>query len=101
MEFVRQLWPHLEEDDIAGLSAELACRSLLELFPFFVFLSAVADVLAGWLQIQNPVQQLLGLLNDSMPSETADPIRQQLETVLQTRPPSFALVSVLGALWIA
>jgi membrane protein len=97
----RRLWPHLEEDDIAGLAAELGFRSFLELFPLFVFLSAMGDVLGGWLHIQNPAQQVLGLLTDSLPSEAADPIRQQLEAVVGTRPPGFAVLSVLGALWIA
>src|SRR5207237_4226566 len=100
-DFARRLWSHLEEDDIAGLSAELAFRSFLELFPFFVFLSAIGDVLAGALHIQNPSQQVLQLLSESLPSETADPIRQQLGAVIGTRPPGFAMLSVLGALWIA
>src|SRR5947207_15357347 len=84
MQFVRRLWQHLEEDDIAGLSAELAFRSFLELFPFFVFLAAIGDVLASRLNIQNPAQQLLGMLSDSLPRETADPIRQQRELVIGT-----------------
>lgn len=100
-DFVRRLWTHLEEDDIAGLSAELAFRSFLELFPYFVFLSAIGDLTAAVLHIQNPAQQLLGLLSDSLPSETADPIRQQLEAVIGTRPPGLAVLSLLGALWVA
>ena len=99
--FARRLWPHLEEDDIAGLAAELGFRSFLELFPFFVLLTAVGDGLAGWLHIQNPAQQVLGLLTDSLPSEAADPIRQQLEAVVGTRPPGLAVLSVLGAVWLA
>jgi membrane protein len=100
-DLARRLWTHLEEDDIAGLSAELAFRSFLELFPFFVFLTVIGDALAGALHIQNPAQQVLSMLTESLPSETADPIRQQLETVIGTRPPGFAVLSVLGALWIA
>src|SRR5205823_2619129 len=100
-DFAQRLWTHLEEDDIAGLSAELAFRSFLELFPFFVFLTVIGDALAGALHIQNPAQQVLSMLNESLPSETADPIRQQLEAVIGTRPPGFAVLSVLGALWIA
>src|SRR2546425_863259 len=100
-EFAKRLWTHLEEDDIAGLSAELAFRSFLELFPWFVFLTAIGEVLAGAMNIQNPAQQVLQLLTESMPSETADPIRQQLEAVIGTRPPGFAAASVLGALWLA
>ncbi len=101
LDSARSLWSHLEEDDIAGVSAELAFRSFLELFPLFVFLSAAGDVLSTWLHIQNPSQQVLDLLSATMPRETADPIRQQLETVIQTRPPGAPPLMVLGALWLA
>ena len=101
LELARRLWPHLEEDDIAGLAAELGFRFFLELFPFFVFLSAIGDASAGWLHIQNPAQQVLGLLSDSLPAEAADPIRQQLEAVVGTRPPGVAVLSILGAVWLA
>src|SRR5919202_3372462 len=101
LQVARRLWPHLEEDDIAGLAAELGFRSFLELFPLFVFLSAIGDAVAGWLHIQSPAQQVLGLLTDSLPSEAGDPIRQRLEAVIGTRPPGLAVLSVLGALWIA
>jgi uncharacterized BrkB/YihY/UPF0761 family membrane protein len=86
-QFIQRLWRHAEEDDIAGLAAELACRSFLELFPFFVFLAAIGAATAAALNLQNPIHQALQLLSDSLPSETADPIRQQLEavTVLSVR----------------
>ena len=99
--WLQRLWQHIEEDDIAGLAAELACRSFLELFPFFVLFVALGDAFASRLNIQNPAQQMLDLLSNSMPSEAADPIRQQLELVVGTRPPGLAVMSVLGALWIA
>jgi membrane protein len=98
---IRELWRHMEEDDIAGLAAELGFRSFLELFPFFVFMAAVGDGVANWVHIQNPAQQVLALVSDSMPAEAGDPIRQQLEAVVGTRAPGVAVLSVLGALWIA
>lgn len=96
-----RLWRHIEEDDAAGLAAELAYRSFLELFPFFVFAAAIGDLVAANLHIQNPAQQMLQLLSDSLPTEAADPIHQQLELVVGTRPEGVAVMSVFGALWLA
>ena len=97
----RRLWRRAARDDLAGLAAELACRSFLELFPFFVFLSSLGDPVANHLGVENPAHQLLDLLSDSMPQNAAEPIRQQLEVVLGTRQSGFAGLIILGAIWLA
>ena len=101
LDTVRRLFRRAARDDIAGLSAELACRSFLELFPFFVFLSTLGDPVANRLGVENPAHQLLDLLSDSLPRNTADPIRQQLEVVLGTRQSGLAGLVILGAVWLA
>src|SRR5919204_292210 len=101
LDTARRLFRRAARDDIAGLSAELACRSFLELFPFFVFLSTLGDPVANRLGVENPAHQLLDLLSDSLPRNTADPIRQQLEVVLGTRQSGLAGLVILGAVWLA
>src|SRR5919198_2173317 len=83
----RELLRRISQHDVSGIAAEMACRSLLELFPFFVFVAWLGDLLSGWLRVQNPARQILDLISDSVPRGAADPIRQQLEAVLQTREP--------------
>ncbi len=101
MDLLRRLFRRAARDDVAGLAAELACRSFLELFPFFVLLSALGELVANRLGVQNPADQLLDLLSDSLPQGAADPIRQQLEVVLGTRQSGIAGLVVLGAVWLA
>jgi membrane protein len=60
----------------------------------------LGDLLSGWLRVQNPARQILDLISDSVPRGAADPIRQQLEAVLQTREPGLVGLTVLGALWV-
>src|SRR5438105_4789462 len=88
------------EDDVAGLSAELAYRTFLELFPFFIFLSIIGSAAEASLHIYNPARQVLDLINQSLPQGAADPIRQQLENVLGTQQGLLGL-PLIGVLWLA
>ncbi|MBV8713707.1 MAG: YihY/virulence factor BrkB family protein [Chloroflexi bacterium] len=87
-------------DDVAGLSAELAYRTFLELFPFFIFLSMIGGVAESALHVNNPIGQMLDLLSQSLPQGAADPIRQQLENVLGSQNGIIGL-PIVGVLWLA
>jgi membrane protein len=97
---VRELLIQANKDDVAGLSAELAYRTFLELFPFFIFFSMLGGAAEQSLHIQNPARQMLDLLNQSLPQGAADPIRQQLETVLGSQQGLIGL-PIVGVLWLA
>jgi membrane protein len=101
VDVARQLLQRSLRDDVAGLASELACRFFLELFPFFVLLASFAGPVADRLGLQNPTQQVLDLLTDTLPGNAADPIRQQLELVLGTRQSGLGAFIVLGGLWLA
>jgi len=96
----RRLFEQARQDDVAGMAAEIAYRSFLELFPFFIFLAMLGRLLESSLRIQNPTRQLLDLLGRSLPQGAADPIRQQLESVLGSQHTGLGL-SILGVLWLA
>jgi membrane protein len=95
-----QLLDDANRDDVAGLAAELAYRTFLELFPFFIFLSMIGGVAESSLHIYNPARQMLDLLTQSLPQGAADPIRQQLESVLGSQQGLIGL-PIIGVLWLA
>src|SRR5690348_17423356 len=95
-----RLLDQANKDDVAGLSAELAYRTFLELFPFFIVLSIIGGIAESSLHIFNPARQTLDLLNQSLPQGAADPIRQQLESVLGTQHGLVGL-PIVGVLWLA
>jgi len=99
-DLAKRLAASARTDDVTGLAAEIAYRSFLELFPFFVFLATIGGVLESTFHIQNPVHQILDLLTNSMPQGAADPIRQQLEGVLGSQQGLIGL-PMLGVLWLA
>lgn len=95
-----QLLDDANRDDVAGLAAELAYRTFLELFPFFIFLSMIGGVAESSLHVYNPARQMLDLLTQSLPQGAADPIRQQLESVLGSQQGLIGL-PIIGVLWLA
>jgi membrane protein len=100
LESVRCLLEQSEKHDVSGLAAEIAYRSFLELFPFFIFISMIGGALEQSLHVQNPAQQLLQMLEESLPQGAAEPIRQQLESVLGSQQ-GFVGLPILGVLWLA
>ena len=90
----------LEKHDVAGLAGEIAYRSFLELFPFFIFVSMLGGTLESWINVQNPAEQMLQMLDETLPQGAADPVRQQLETVLGSQQGLIGL-PILGVLWLA
>jgi membrane protein len=96
----RRLLGQAEEDDVAGLAAEIAYRTFLELFPFFIFVTSIGGALESSLRIPNPARQMLQMLSESLPQGAGGPIRQQLEGVLGSQQGLIGL-PILGVLWLA
>ena len=96
----REWLEQANKDDVAGLSAEIAYRTFLELFPFFIFLALIGGAAESTLHIYNPARQILDLISGSLPQGAADPIRQQLETVLGSQQGLIGL-PLIGVLWLA
>lgn len=99
-DLTQRLLVQAEKDDVAGLAAEIAYRTFLELFPFFIFLSMVGGAIESTFGLSNPARTLLDMLTQSLPQGAADPIRQQLEGVLGSQQGLVGL-PILGVLWLA
>jgi len=69
------------DDDVMGLSAELAYRWLLALFPLAIMVAAISGFAAQALGIQDPSDQLIEAAGQSLPPDAASVIRPQLERI--------------------
>lgn len=98
---VRMLFSQAARHDATGLAAEIGFRSFLELFPFFVFLSIVGAWLEAAIPIPNPATHVVEWMEGTLPEGAAEPIRQQLESVLGTHGGGQMAFPVLGAVWLA
>lgn len=98
---VQALVTQVIDDDIPDLAAGLAYRFLFALFPFALFLAALAAFVAGWTGLGDPTSQILGALGDNLPPDIARQVAPQLEAVLGQARPGLLSVGALLALWAA
>ena len=101
VDVARRFLREFQRDDAPGLSAELAYRFLFAIFPFGIFLAALAGFAAQWAGIRDPTGQILEALGGNVPGGLDRTIRPQLEAVLNTRHPELLSIGAIAALWAA
>jgi membrane protein len=89
------------DHDLPGLSAEMAYRFLFALFPFGLFLAALAAFVAGALGLGDPTGRIVDGLGDNLPPELAGTIRHELEQVIGQQRAGLVTFGALVALWAA
>ncbi|MCE3235537.1 MAG: Membrane protein-like protein [Vampirovibrio sp.] len=98
MDFLKHLWARIQEDDIAGLSAEMTYNWMLALVPTLIFVFA----LFGMFGVQsNLFGELLVHLQKLVPHDAFALIQASLQELTKDSNGSLAIISFLGALWTA
>ncbi|WHY01681.1 YihY/virulence factor BrkB family protein [Neobacillus sp. DY30] len=92
---LRLLWHRIEEDDIPGLSAQLAYFFLLSLFPLLIFIFT----LLPYLPI--PYPDILGSIREFAPPQTMDLIEKNVNHVMNNRNGGLLSFGVIGTIWSA
>jgi membrane protein len=99
IDFGKRLKDGVAEDDLSGGAAEMAYRFFLAIFPFFIFLAALGGFVASALDVQNPTDEIMDLIGESLPEDSANVLRTQLEAVLGQQNAGLLSVGILGAIW--
>jgi membrane protein len=79
------VWRYVKQvldDDVAGISAELAYRFMFATFPFAIFIFALGGFMASWLGIRDPSNRIIGAIGSDLPTDLVGPIRAQLQAAL-------------------
>jgi membrane protein len=92
---LKLLWHRIEEDDIPGLSAQLAYFFLLSLFPLLIFIFT----LLPYLPI--PYPDILGSIREFAPPQTMDLIEKNVNHVVNNRNGGLLSFGVIGTIWSA
>jgi membrane protein len=101
LDFPRRLVTQVMKDDVPDLAAVLAYRFLFAVFPFMIFLAAMAAFVAGWIGVSDPTSEIVNGLGNNLPPDVAKQLTPQLDQVVgQTRPALLSIGAVL-ALWAA
>jgi membrane protein len=99
---VRDRFLHgVKDDDVSGLSAEIAYRFLFAVFPFGLFVAALGSFVAVYFRIDNPADEAVRALGDNLPPSIADAIRPELQHLLSSARPDLVSIGALAALWAA
>jgi membrane protein len=97
----KRVFKEAGEDDVSGAAGELAYRLFLALFPFFIFLAAMGGFVADISNVQNPTQEVMDLLGESLPDDASSVLRGELEKVVESRNASLVSLGIIGAIWSA
>ncbi|HEY4188818.1 MAG TPA: YihY/virulence factor BrkB family protein [Candidatus Limnocylindrales bacterium] len=101
VDFGKRLVTQVMADDVFDLAAGLAYRFLFAIFPFAIFLAALAAYVSGWLGIGDPTSQIIGAVHDNLPPDIVAQLGPQLDAVLGQARPGLLTIGALGALWAA
>nr|WP_043934597.1 YihY/virulence factor BrkB family protein [Bacillus sp. EB01] len=91
----KQLLHRIKEDDLPGLSAQLAYYFLLSLFPLLIFLLT----LMPYLPI--PQRDILGAIQDFAPPEAFALIEKNLNSIMENRSGGLLSLGIIGTIWSA
>ena len=98
------VWRYIKQvmdDDVAGISAELAYRFMFATFPFAIFLVALSGFIARWLGIDDPGNRIIGAISKDLPANLVGPVKDQLEAALQHTQPGLLSVGALITFYAA
>lgn len=93
--FMKQLIKRINEDDVAGLSAQLAYFLLLSLFPFLIFLVT----LIGYIPLDNV--DVIGFFSAYAPAEILELIETNINHISEQRNGGLLSIGIIGTLWSA
>ncbi len=92
---LRLLWHRVDEDDLPGLSAQLAYYFLLSLFPLLIVLFTLLPY------IPIPHQDMLGVVKDFAPGEAMDLIEKNVHDIMNHRNGGLLSFGIIGTIWSA
>jgi membrane protein len=101
LEFPKRVVQATMDDEVPDLAAGLAYRFLFAIFPFAIFLAAMAGFAAQLAGLQDPSGQIIGSLSDNLPPDIAAQVRPQLDAVLGNTRPGLMSIGAVLALWAA
>jgi membrane protein len=80
--FLKRLVKECQDDDIFGLSSEMAYWVVFSLFPFFIFLAALTGIVGRLLGSDDLLDNIMANLYSAVDYSTAETLRKPLNEVL-------------------
>ena len=94
---VKDVYARFVDDDGLPLAGNIAFRTILSVFPFLIFLTA----LAGFIGNEDLAREVVTYLLDSGPDELIEPLVPEIETILGQPRTDLLSLGVLLTIWTA
>ncbi|WP_462408777.1 YihY/virulence factor BrkB family protein [Neobacillus sp. Marseille-QA0830] len=91
----RLLWHRIAEDDLPGLSAQLAYYFLLSLFPLMIVVFTIIPY------IPIPHEDLLGIVREFAPADAMDLIEKTIKEAMDHQSGGLLSFGIIGTIWSA
>ena len=98
---VKETAAEVADDDVAGLSAEMAYHSILALFPFLLLLAGLASLIDDVLPVGDLTGHVVDRASRVMPDDAVSVIESFTEEVVSARGGLAIAVGLVGSLWAA
>ncbi|WP_042356984.1 YihY/virulence factor BrkB family protein [Bacillus rubiinfantis] len=92
---LRLLWHRISEDDLPGLSAQLAYYFLLSLFPLLIVLFTLIPY------IPIPHQDMLGIIREFAPKDAIKFVEKTINEIMSHRSGGLLSFGIIGTIWSA
>jgi len=86
-----------KKDDVPGLAAELAYWIIFSIFPFFIFLAAVAGLIGQAIGVTNILDNITSNLYRALDPNTAETLRGVLEQILTPQGSALSIGALISA----
>jgi len=96
-EFLKELARVWEEDELTTVAGALSFFGFLSIFPFLLFLVALASLVIT----PTDAEQLIDQLRAVTPPAVADLLADRIKSLAQSGSPGLLTIGALGALWAA
>src|SRR5690349_5654953 len=101
LELPKRVLQQTLDDEAPELAAGLAYRFLFAIFPFGIFVAALAAFVAQGLGLGDPTDEILSAIGDNLPPDVAAQLSPQLQAVLGITRPGLLSIGAILALWAA
>lgn len=97
----KQILRALKEKDISGLAQQIAYNILFSLAPLLIFITAAAGAITRVVNsdMENPAAPVLQWMQQNLPSDAAEFLREPVENALQTDAGFIMSFGAIFALW--
>jgi membrane protein len=89
----------VSDDDVSGLSAEMAYHTILALFPFLLFLTGLTAVIDNVFSVGNLTDRIVDKASQVMPEDATSVIRSFTDEVVHAQGGTAIVIGLVGALW--